>query len=65
MSGFNKPETIKVFRSDKYGLKEEYLDLLQWLYDGDKESYKSYNRLYIRDVKRIGNGFFDGNEELD
>lgn len=65
MSGFNEPESVKIFRSEKTGIKEEYLDLLQWLYNGDKESYKSYNRLYIRDVKWIVNGFFNGDENLD
>lgn len=47
------------FKSKHEGQKTEFLDFLAWLYLGDKMTYKTYNRVYIRDVRWTVNDFFN------
>lgn len=53
------------FRSQKQGLKKEYLDLIDFLFGDDACSYWAYNRKYYRYFTWIVNGFFDGPYSID
>lgn len=58
-------DSIPIYRSKKTGLKEEYLDLIAFLFGNDECSYWACNRKYYRHLIWIINGFFVGPYSID